>query len=623
MLVLAMLAGCELTQSAALRHVVLPEQRTIEYRDPSTMPGVPIPETVAPRTVSSPRHAEEWRLSLDEAIRIGLENARVIRVLAGVTATSSNQTIYDPAITNTTIDQEKGRFDPVLSHKSRLNHTETPTPFVNPLDPSRSIIFGTRADEVRSEAGLSKTNLAGGQLGANWIETPTRFGGDGGPFPLNPQNRNALELSYTQPLLQGAGVRFNTAPIVIARLNTEVSFFQYKDSVQELVRGVIAGYWNLVQARTDAWAARIQVELSEEAFQREKARLGAKLADVKDVAQARTTYTQFKGRLVAAEAAVLTREGALRNLLGLTPNDDRQIVPVSAPTFARVRPEWKGLVSLAEARRPDIIELKLILEAEQVRLMQAENQALPRVDAVASYRWNGLAGAMPNGERLATGPGQFTDWTIGVNFSVPLGLRQGRARVREERLLILRDRANLEQGLHAASHDLASTLRDLDSNWEQYLAFKESRMAAYDNLKVQVEQFKFGRSIYLNVLQAMNDWGAAVTSEARSLLNYNIALGTLERQTGTILETHGLVFYEERFRAAGPLSILGHGHGRLYPSSIVPTGTPDQYPATNAPSEDSFNLRNPAPRSMRPDVRPQLLPPRPLDPTPDLRPEPR
>ena len=34
---------------------------------------------------------------------------------------------------------------------------------------------------------------------------------------------------------------------------------------------------------------------------------------------------------LAAEATVLAREGALRNILGLPPNDCRKIVPVSAP----------------------------------------------------------------------------------------------------------------------------------------------------------------------------------------------------------------------------------------------------------------------------------------------------
>src|SRR5262249_53908382 len=149
---------------------------------------------------------------------------------------------------------------------------------------------------------------------------------------------------------------------------------------------------------------------------------------------------------IAAEANVLTREGALRNLLGLPPSDNRNIVPVSPPTSQRLRPVWQALVRLAEQRRPDVLELKIILEADQVRLAQAENQALPQLDATALYRFNGLSGTMPNGDSLATSPGQFTDWTLGINFSVPLGLRKGRAQVRQQKLLIAKDRVNLQQG---------------------------------------------------------------------------------------------------------------------------------------------------------------------------------
>ena len=157
----------------------------------------------------------------------------------------------------------------------------------------------------------------------------------GGGFPLNPENPNAVALSYTQPLLQGGGFKVNTAPIVIARLNTEQSYFQFKDSVQEMVRSVIEAYWNLVQARTDAWARKIQVQQSQEAFEREQARLEKRLGDLATVAQARVTYNQFRANQIAADANVLTREGALRNILGLPPNDDRRIVPVSAPTDRR------------------------------------------------------------------------------------------------------------------------------------------------------------------------------------------------------------------------------------------------------------------------------------------------
>ena len=161
---------------------------------------------------------------------------------------------------------------------------------------------------------------------------------------------------------------------------------------------------------------------------------------------------------------------------------------------------------------------------------------------------NGLSGELPSGADLSTRPGQYNDWSLGLNFSVPLGLRTGRAQVRQQNLMLVRDRANIEQQLHLVIHQLAQTVRNLDSAYEQYLAFKETRIAADINLKVQNEKFRTGQTIYLNVLQALNDWGTAVSSEAQQLLIYNTTLATLEQETGTILETHGLVFAEERFR---------------------------------------------------------------------------
>ncbi|MBX7103289.1 MAG: TolC family protein [Gemmataceae bacterium] len=583
--------GCTTTAGEVCRNAILPEARVVATRDPGQLPTARIPDSVAPRTVSDPRPQEtEWRLSLDEAIKVALDNARVIRVLAGVTAVSSGRTVYDPAIALTAIDQEQGRFDPNFQQKNRYTRLENAAAFLDLIEPNRALLTNTVSDEFRSDVGLNKTNVLGGEWGLNWVETPTRFGGLG-ITPLNPQNRSAVELSYNQPLLQGGGFVVNTAPIVIARLNTERSFFQYKGSVQDLVSGVIEAYWNLVFARTELWARQIQVQQAEGAYKREEARKASGLGDLKDVAQAKSTYTQFKALLVAAEAAVLTREGALRNILGIPPDDGRVLVPVSAPTNKRLRPEWNQIVQLAEQRRPDIVELKLVVEADQVRRAQLANGALPRLDLTGLYRWNGFSGEMPNGERLATGAGQYTDWSVGVNFSVPLGLRQARARVREIELLTARDRAFVDQSVHAAIHELAATMRDLDSSYEQYLAYRQSRAAGLENLLVQLEQFRADRAIYLSVLQALNDWGNSVTNESRALVSYNIQLATLERQTGTILETHGLVFAEERFRMAGP---LGWSHCRDYPKALPPGGEPQKYPSTGEPGENSFDLKNPA-----------------------------
>ncbi len=593
--------------------LILPEQRSIQVRDPAQLPRAPVPRTPPPRTVTDPQpQTETWNLSLDEAIRIALVNAKVVRVLAGVAATSSGSTIYDAAITNTTIDQERARFDPVFTQENTHTRTETPQITVDPRNPARASITGDRVDTDTSDTRLRQTNLLGGELELHWTGNSQLLNGIG-PFPVNPEDRSAFALSYTQPLLQGGGFPVNAAPIVIARLNTERSFFQYKDSVQEMVRGVIEGYWNLVQARTVVWATKIQLQLSEETYKREKGRKEAGFGSLSNVAQAQVTYNQFRAALVQAEAAVLDREAALRNLLFLPTNDCRQIIPVSNPTDLRLKVQWDALTDLAQQRRPDIVELKLILEADQVRIVQAKNQALPRLDATALYRWNGLSGELLNGQTISTRDGQFTDWSAGIRFEVPLGLRQGRAAVREQELILLRDRANLDQGLHAALFELALNLRDQDSFYEQYQVFKETRAAALQNLTVQIAIFnaQVGPVNYLNVLQALNDWGSAVSSEAGALLSYNVALARLERETGTILETHGLVFTEERSRAAGPLGIFGPG--RCYPKATPPAGSPTGYPANSKgePAENYFDLRNPAERPARPrlELQPEELPP--------------
>ena len=120
----------------------------------------------------------------------------------------------------------------------------------------------------------------------------------------------------------------------------------------------------------------------------------------------------------------------------------------------------------------------------------AENDALPSVDLNGLYRWNGLEGRTPDREIVSSAPGQFTEWQLGVNFSVPLGLRRARAALRERELVILRDRANLEQGLHNAIHELAANYRNLDQFYDQYLAYQEARAAAQNNLEAQAATYR-------------------------------------------------------------------------------------------------------------------------------------
>lgn len=568
---------------------ILPEQRHLDIRRPSELGQVPVPATPRPATVNDPQFDLPIQfMTLNDAINIALANSKVVRVLAGVTATSSGRTIYDSAITNTSIDAQRAVFDPNLRLNNVWNQIENPSASFDPFNPANAIISGVRNEGYGLDVGVSKRNLLGGTTNLGVNSNTNRI--TPGVYPLNPSDRSATELSYTQPLMQGAGFAVNQAPIVLARIETERSYFQYKSAVQQSVQGVIEAYWALVFAKTDLWAREQQVEQATFAVERAEARFAVGDASRGDLAQTQVALENFRAGLLASQANVLQRQAALLNILGLPPYEPQRTIPVTPMLDQLIQVDWTAINDLAQRERPDIIELKLILEADQQRLLLSDNQARPQLNGVALYRWNGLEGLAPSGSQVG-GAGDFEDWSLGVNFSVPLGLRAGRASLRQSQLLIRRDRANLDQGLHQMQHLLALSLRNLEQFYAQYERYQAVRRAARTNLEVQLAQYNHGLVQFIVVLQAIVDWGNSVSAEAQALSQYNTELARLEFQTGTILQSHGIFFFEERFRSIGPLGRLGDEE--CYPRSQPPSASVARYEGGNRPSEESFDLEDP------------------------------
>src|SRR5262249_7048828 len=213
-LVLLLLGGC--VPGGGLWSLVVPEQRHLQIRDPSQLPGVPIPPVPPPATVSRPAPpVTPKELSLDEAIRIALANSKVVRVLTGTAVGPSGQTIYDPAVSNTAIDEARAAFDPTLAVQNTWKRIDRPQGVLDPTDPAGARIVGFRTQEYDFNLDLSKKTVTGGTFKLDVADTVSHF--DPGVFPLNPQAQSAVTLSYTQPLLKGASVAANVAPIVIAR----------------------------------------------------------------------------------------------------------------------------------------------------------------------------------------------------------------------------------------------------------------------------------------------------------------------------------------------------------------------------------------------------------------------
>lgn len=564
------------------------EQRQIEVRDPTALCPTPIPSSDIPFTVALEEDRRSELLSLDEAIKIAIQNADVVRVIGGNFATSTGRTIYDVAISNVSIDEQLSVFDPTINLQSTMNKSDTPFASFDPLDPSRSILSGSSTDSINSSLNLQKRTLNGATVGMNVNAVGSYF--EPGVFPLEPQYRSFVEMTLRQPLVRGFGRDANLTPVIVSRINTERSYFQFKNSVQQLVRSVIGAYWNLVAARVDVWAREQQVEQAEFAYELQKGRFETKTTSIADFAQASSALASFRANLISARSNVILAETALRNGLGLPPSNSSVIVPTSVPVREKIDFDWNEVVAIAEQYRPDIIELKLILEADRQQLRQADNFAKPQFDGIANYRWDGLSGEMPGGAFLENDGGRFAGFNLGVNFSVPIGLRRDRASLRRRELVLVQDQKNLEQGIHQMVHQLTLNYRNLDQFFLQYEAFQEVREAARTSYESQAEAFRTGSRPFINVLQAITEWGNSVSQEARSITQYNTELANIENETGSILETHGIRFVEERYGSIAPTLLGVQRPVRNYPSSLRVDGGEDRYTESKTNSDEVFDL---------------------------------
>ena len=414
------------------------------------------------------------------------------------------------------------------------------------------------------------------------------------------------------------------APIVIARIDTERSFFQMKDSVQQMVRGVIEAYWALVFARTDVWARRAAGRAGPSGLSScAEARHG------RGPGQRRRTWRRPGSRWPTSAPPdrrrgqrAAARGGAAQHP-GPAAGRRRRLVPVTPPLDrAASNPIGTRSSDLAEQQRPDLIELKLILEADQQRLHHGQEPgpaaARRRRPCIAGTAWRG---GCPTAASISR-PGPIHRLAARRELLGAAGPAQARAGVRQQELIIMRDRANLERGCTTPPTSWPPSYRNLAQYYEQYLAFRETRDAGQDQPGGPDEPTTASAAARsISTCSRRSPTGATRSaSEAQSLTPVQHRAGQSGAADGHDPRDarHPLCRRALRLdRAAG-----AHFAERCYPKDMHPTPNAEQYPtstepAPRTPSTSPTRSRPTRRQRRRPMHRPDFRRSRP--PPPDLQ----
>jgi hypothetical protein len=209
------------------------------------------------------------------------------------------------------------------------------------------------------------------------------------------------------------------ARVKVAEFDAQASGFAAKDTETSVVADAAMAYHELTFAQDRVQAARERIRNAERLLVEASAMNRAGRLPATDVWEVENALDRYRAGLSEALQFELERGNRLRTMLmqiGSTSGLVRTVDPLPAVNDREMRAE--DGVRTALDRRDDYRMLKASIDRENTQLGYSRNQALPRVDLLASYGLNGLEYSA----RQAFGYAQaskYPAWTLGVQMNFP------------------------------------------------------------------------------------------------------------------------------------------------------------------------------------------------------------
>ena len=575
----------------------------LEHPDVNQCSLSEVEKTRAPLTLDNARFDETWDLSLEEAVKITLENSKVMRSLGGRITLSSLQTLAArPTVSPTGESVLAGAASNVYS--TALQESSPGGLFSDPdsaqVGPEAALAafdtqFQTSAiwnktdrmqnslaspllqqDVGQFSAGFSKSTASGAQFSIFSNSTYTdRINPD---RPISHDWQTDISLGVVQPLLQGAGTTYNRIAgphhpnsqtnnlgnpqfdgVMLARINTDISLTNFEIGVRNLLTDVENTYLELYFAYRNLEARRIGRDSALATWRTIHAKYcaGSKGGEAEKEYQAREQYHQFKAEVESALSDLFKAENRLRYIMGLSATDGRLIRPKDEPTAAKLTFDWCQVHAEALARSPELRRRKWNIKSDELQLVAMKNLLLPRLDAIAQYRFNGIgedlistregSGQVVGGNAFdQMVDGQFQEWEMGLRFSMPIGFRRELAGVRNRQLKIAQDRALLQDGELELSHQLTDAVRDLDTQYTLMQTNFNRLIASQKQVEAIDAAYQAGAAdvtfdVLLNAQRRRSD---AEAGYYRALVDYNKAIAQVHIRKGSMMEYNGVYLAE-------------------------------------------------------------------------------
>lgn len=543
--------------------------------DPNIASTLPTPTLGDGRDLIPPRTENRWTLSLSEAIRLALQNNKIIRQNAQFMSP------FNPVMQNP--DGAPSVFDALIQNKGVLYGARGTDAALSDFDPRFSVTLKNGNDTTVQNldpAVLPNQIPPGNILDNNYSQYQSRIDQQllgGGVFSVfnnwnyalsnqpdqlyNSNYTSALGAEFRQPLWAGSGRTYTAIAgpiaqrargfspvsqgIVIAHINKRLSEIDLQENLQNLVREVGDLYWDLYLNYQDYEAEQAMAQVAEKLWKTINSRRD--LESGIEVAQAEAAYYEAKAREELALSNLYLTEAQLRRLLSVPLEDTRLIYPADIPREDELKLNRAMCLYEALVNRIELTRQKTNLHSLQLQLCAAKKLVSPRLDFVSGYALNGFGHNLISANSVpyssAAGnlfSGRETSWNAGFEYSIPLWLRQEKAQVHQFELKIIKAKSALALQEDEIAHELNTVLMKIKRAHTQSKTNLFRMQAANRQVsaarKITAEGYK-NSDVYL---RAQSNFTQAKLAYSKSVTEYNKYLRDLLFRMGRLLPADGV-----------------------------------------------------------------------------------
>ena len=451
----------------------------------------------------------------------------------------------EKGIAATGIDRAAAVFQPMVTLAATDSRNRQPNTYEEALTRSETSYYSRYGQDY--SVGVSQLLPSGAKLEVK--STLSRFITNINQLSADrpdgaKDNRTFIGLTMTQPLAKDGGFKVTKARTQVAEIDLAVADLSTAEAETSIVAEATLTYYELVLAHHRVSAAREKIDTAQRLLNeaRNLSRQG-RIADV-DVVEVENSVSRFQAGLSESVQGERERLNRLNTLVMVATGSSLKAQRASdlLPPVATYKPSEAAeeAIRIAMDSRHDFLMQKKILEREGIQLVFAENQALPRIDLVASFGRNGLAYSATTAFSENT-MRPYPTWSIGLQAQIHFGENiQGRADIAAAKLR----RENALLAIKALEvqivNDIDTSLNMRYSAAQRWLHWQDVTRREQQQLEIERKRFSAGRSEIREIIMREEKTINSRLMVIEQQVSFAKALVVLESSQGILLQRWNL-----------------------------------------------------------------------------------